>query len=611
MRHQPIRVQRERRYPISVEEAWRILADTDHLNRSIGLPAVQFSPLEGARDRLVLRGRTRAFGVVPVRWKEYPFDWIRERRYAVRREFEGGPVACLEGGVELVPANGDGVVVRSFAVFTPANLPGRVLWRVGKGPVSRILSFCDQYLARQQAGKADPVPVPSSPPHVDRGRLDGLLQLLSSAPVRPELVAKLRERILEGSDDQLVAIRPYALADVWGADRLEALRLFLHATRVGLFELRWELMCPNCRIPKAEARSLVELPNEFHCEVCGIAYAPDFDERVELRFSIHPAVRDAADTVYCIGGPLRMPHVVAQQYLCAHEDRIIDAAFDQPLRLRTVGATHQLHLIPIAGDGRTKDVRATYAAGRWTGPHSLTRGEAQSALIVPEGAAFHLRNQTDGPLLAVLEDIEWTGDATTAAQVTTLQEFRDLFGSELLAPGQQLAVRYVALLFSDLRGSTQLYEEIGDSSAYSRVNRHFDLIKGIVASRQGTIVKTLGDGVMCAFHRLDDALAAAITLQHEVIPWCREQGINPPLALKIGVHRGPVIAASANDRLDYFGRAVNVAARLGDESRGGDVVLLREVLDQAVALPAGVSSEPFRAWLRGVDSEQELVRLKP
>jgi class 3 adenylate cyclase len=220
-----------------------------------------------------------------------------------------------------------------------------------------------------------------------------------------------------------------------------------------------------------------------------------------------------------------------------------------------------------------------------------------------------LRNHTGGSVLAVLEDAAWTKDATTAAEVTTLQEFRDLFSSEVLAPGQQHAIRHIALVFSDLKGSTRLYEGIGDAAAYSRVNRHFEFIRQAVSRFDGTIVKTLGDGVMCAFSQLEDALAAALAMQDEVAGWCLEEGIDPPLVLKLGVHVGPVIAMTANDRLDYFGRTVNVAARLGDQSSGGDVVLLSEVYDTVTLERADVTVERFGCRLRGVEGEQRLVRL--
>jgi class 3 adenylate cyclase len=177
----------------------------------------------------------------------------------------------------------------------------------------------------------------------------------------------------------------------------------------------------------------------------------------------------------------------------------------------------------------------------------------------------------------------------------------------VLAPGQQLAVRHVALVFSDLRGSTRLYEEIGDAAAYSRVNRHFDFIKDSVTRAGGAIVKTMGDGVMCAFAHLDDALAVALAMQRDVAQWCAAEGIDPPLVLKLGVHAGPAIAMTANGRLDYFGRTVNVAARLGGQSRGGDVVLLGEVYERAA--PNGAEAESFTTALRGLEGERRLVRL--
>src|SRR5919109_3003297 len=216
MKHTAIRFERERHYPVSAAEAWRILADTDHLNRAIGLAAIEISD---SPDPLLRRVRTRAYGI-PARWREFPFDWVRERRYTVRREFESGPLACVEGGIELVP-DADGVTVKAFVDYTPSNVTGRVLWRAGRAPVTNALGFCDRYLARRSAGHADPVPVPAQPPEVNAARLDGLVAELARAPVDGDLVRRLRTRLLEGSDDQLVRIRPYALAKAWGVDRRE------------------------------------------------------------------------------------------------------------------------------------------------------------------------------------------------------------------------------------------------------------------------------------------------------------------------------------------------------------------------------------------------------
>src|ERR687885_374649 len=110
MTNQPIRFSEERSYPMPVAEAWRLLADTDHLNRTIGLPSVEFSALP---DPLVPRARARAFGVIPVRCS------------AVRGDFEGGPIASMVVGMGLFPAE-PGVTVRSYAECTPASPLGRL-----------------------------------------------------------------------------------------------------------------------------------------------------------------------------------------------------------------------------------------------------------------------------------------------------------------------------------------------------------------------------------------------------------------------------------------------------------------------------------------------------
>jgi class 3 adenylate cyclase len=95
--------------------------------------------------------------------------------------------------------------------------------------------------------------------------------------------------------------------------------------------------------------------------------------------------------------------------------------------------------------------------------------------------------------------------------------------------------------------------------------------------------------------------------------WCREQGIAPPLVLKIGLHAGPAVVVNANGRLDYFGRTVNLAARIQRQAAGGDVTLAASVWDdptvRAAAAERGALSESFRATLPGIEGPVDLVRL--
>ena len=117
-------------------------------------------------------------------------------------------------------------------------------------------------------------------------------------------------------------------------------------------------------------------------------------------------------------------------------------------------------------------------------------------------------------------------DALTADRITTLQAFRDLFASEALRPGDDVGVAKIALMFTDLKGSTAFYEQVGDARAYHLVRDHFAFLAAIIRENDGAIVKTIGDAVMAAFADPAKAVRAAIAIQQQVEqlqcrPWRR------------------------------------------------------------------------------------------
>ena len=181
------------------------------------------------------------------------------------------------------------------------------------------------------------------------------------------------------------------------------------------------------------------------------------------------------------------------------------------------------------------------------------------------------------------------------AEVIALQVFRDLFAEATLRPGDDAGVSQVALLFTDLRGSTALYERVGDATAYNIVREHFTLLAAIVRGHDGAVVKTIGDAVMASFADPAQAVRAALAMQANAIG-----AQEPDLVLKVGVHAGPSVVVTLNDRLDYFGSTVNMAARLQGQSDGDDIVL-----SQAVAADPAVQE-----ILAAVPKRQETVALK-
>ena len=598
----PWRFIAEKVLPLPPAQVWDLLSNTEHLNRTIGLPSVVYEAPVVSDDDFYRHASIKILGLIPVRWKEYPFRWVRHERYSVLRVFEGGILERVIGGIEL-QENPAGTMVRVFTQITPRHLLGRVIGPlVGRKAVRDVMRYCDAAVALSRSGSPSPYPRSRTLSPVSQTHLQGRLQQLAQMPVQQDLLVLLQRHLEEATDEEVLRMQPYALAETWHSAPWEVLRLFLYATKVGLLTLKWEMMCPNCRIPKAEHDALGSLEIHYHCDLCGVDFEVDFERYVELRFSVHPAVRQATDATYCIGGPRNALHVVAQQYLEPGETQEVTVRLRaEVLRIRTLRSNQTAQLAPTAVS--TEPLELAYDDDGWT-PSHLTYG--------PGSVVLRLHNRTSRVLVAVLERLEWDPHATTALQVTTMQEFRDLFAAEVLAPGQEIGVQSLAILFSDLRGSTALYECIGDARAYGWVQRHFSFLVDHITLHQGALVKTIGDAVMAVFPRPEAAVQAALEIQEKIDAFNREQHIDPPLVIKIGVHHGPMIAINANNRLDYFGRTVNIAARVQGESVGGDVVVTADLLrHQAVqqVLKGFPTPRPFTVLLKGIADPVTLYRL--
>jgi adenylate cyclase len=235
--------------------------------------------------------------------------------------------------------------------------------------------------------------------------------------------------------------------------------------------------------------------------------------------------------------------------------------------------------------------------------------------VRPGPVTFTLENADDVEQLVLLERTAWTEDVSTARDVTCLQEFRDLFSMQVVRPGAQLKIASVALLFTDLKSSTAMYEKVGDAPAWALVRDHFALLFDSVTAKEGGIVKTIGDAIMASFVTPAQALRAAFLMQAKVAEWTARQRPEFPVHLKVGVHAGPCLAVNLNDRLDYFGTTVNLAARIQGESVGDDIVLLASLLEQPGVREVLAANrhrvEPFQASLKGLSGTFELLRLWP
>ncbi|MDE3119799.1 MAG: adenylate/guanylate cyclase domain-containing protein [Nitrospirota bacterium] len=603
----PQRIEEEWTVDAPASLVWDVLGHTDRLNRDAGLPSVQISSFD---DEDIGRPvRARLYGLLPLAWTEYPFEWVRGSTYSVQRDYTRGPLVRFRGGVEILPA-GSGCTVRMFAELTPRNLLGKLaIPLVGRDTLQKAKAYCAKAIAQLQAPQVGPPTTPGSVPtgRADRTALQPCARRLGVvASLDQGIVGRLLRHLDEGGDDEVLRMQPYALAARWRTDPHETLRVFLHATRAGLLSLRWQLLCPNCRVPTGEAETLSRVERQFHCDTCGIDYDANLDRFMELRFRVHPTIRSAQDLVFCFGGPYLAPHILIQHLLRPGDRRELSVTLDdEAYRIRTLRRNDSLLLLPgrPAGDG------PRLAAYRETG------WEADDRSFSPGPFSLAWRNETDQIIGVVLERLRWDDRAVTAAKVAALQEFRDLFGSEVLAPGLEIGVDSVTILFSDLKESTRLYEEAGDAPAYGHVRRHFDFLKERIARHQGAVVKTIGDAVMAVFHRPADGVGCGLAIQRDLPSFNASLPDRPPLVIKLGLHHGPAIAINANGLLDYFGRTVNVASRLLRESVGGDLVLAKDDLEDVLVREMLAESRAtiVAEWtcaLRGIAQPLPLCRIR-
>ncbi len=580
------------------EALWPLVSNTDRFNRDCGYPAVEVLPSPSAHRRL----RARVMGLV-IDWEEQAFEWQEPWRYSVHRVYSSGPVARMIMGCELAPRADGGTRLTYEMRLLPSGWIGRLIlpFSIGRqvrAVTERVFRRYDEFASRGLAVSQlaqRPVLVAGA-----RGRLDSIRARLAHEAGQPEALTSRLIDFVTGADDLACQkIRPYALADQWRTERRPTLQLCLHATRSGLLDFHWDVLCPHCRGAKATVTSLGALEPAVHCDTCRLDFTANFDESVELTFTPNRAIRDVPRLDYCVGGPQVTPHVVAQQRVApASRQQFVLALRPGRYRVRAPGMARPQPLRLESGAPAAAEIDLGTMAG--------------DELVLAPGGHLTLANPAAEARLAVVEHVEWSDQSTTAAEVTALQLFRDLFSREVLRPGSQVSVGALTVVFTDLKNSTRLYKDIGDAPAFGRVLTHFEVLRAAIAPEGGAIVKTMGDAVMAVFPQPAAALRALVRAQQllarpENAPLpagIRAAHAPHPLVLKAGLHHGPCIAINQNERLDYFGTTVNLAARLCAQASGDDIILSDTVRADAAVAALLEEHGPV------LGTDRELVRLK-
>ena len=352
-------------------------------------------------------------------------------------------------------------------------------------------------------------------------RLDSALKQFRSHPI----VDRLRELVLESSDEELFHIDVDRVAARWGVDRRTVLEVFLRAVRFGILSMEWIFHCPTCGGVAMESLSLTHTHEKDFCPVCRVDFQNTLDQNVEVFFSVGSEIR-----------------------------------------------------------ALTSDLKERYV---------------DRIMADVSGAGSH----------------HWRSNATVeGVEVINHPVFRDIFGDETLSLDQSLEIASATVLFTDVTGSTELYEQLGDARAYKLIRDHFDLVFAAISDHDGVPIKTIGDAVMGVFTNEAAAVRAVFAMTDALEADNQKRNDGYKLQLKTGMHRGPVIVVTLNNSIDYFGRTVNIAARVQSQSGANELSMVKETIvapGVKRVLQERVSSVGRKtARLKGIDGLAEVYRVR-
>jgi class 3 adenylate cyclase len=368
-------------------------------------------------------------------------------------------------------------------------------------------------------------------------------------------------------------------------------------------DLNWNVLCPSCRGSNEQTSQLQQLNTKVHCEACNIEYGAHFDQNVEVTFTPKKDIRQVDANIYCIANPAMTPHIWAQFTLDPYETREIACHFPRGnYRFSSLSLAEQVAVTVTSN--ATSHQQTIYLDERFMALPKLEFAEKTTLII---------HNPSEHWFCLKIENLNYNDRVATASFVTSQQDFRDLFSaSQVLRPNMQLGLSNIVILFSDLVGSTQLYEHKGDGNAFALVQEHFELMIPIIRQHQGGVVKTIGDAVMAVFTDSKTALQASLTILQAFTQRNQQVPTDEQIILKLGLHQGPCIVLNLNDKLDYFGNTVNLAARIQGMSQGNDVVISEAIFQEIqpqLAHHPDLQIAQFSAELKGVQHKNTLYRL--
>lgn len=450
-------------------------------------------------------------------------------------------------------------------------------------------------------------------------------------------IEKFKNILISLEDSQLEFINPIAFAKEYDFDIEEIINIFLYASRVGIFDISWNLLCPMCGGVLNSYKSIGELRGEsYYCSVCDINLDLNLDDYIEVSFTINPEIY-VVTTDYFKDWNTFFKRFVSRNFI--FEKEVLEMMRGNSLFLKMIDEN------AISSFDIEFEENTTYRLISYNYHFSINittkklKEDTQSIKLIATNDGFNKKTieLTSKKLKLVIENRSSTKIGAILFKIdvprmqclledneTTMRPF--LRGKELLAnevfkkifkisnldSDLMLNIRSLTVLFSDLKDSTFLYERIGDVKAFDLIQKHFSVLEEIIKESGGTIIKTMGDAVMATFPEPYLATISAIKMGKAIkdIKIDSEKSLD----LKIGIHEGHALIINNNGNIDYFGQSINIASRVQGVAQAGEIVVTKEVFAsedvQRVLKENSLSVSKSNEKLKGIDNRVSLFKLK-
>ena len=567
----------------SPKALWPFVSNTERFNQAAGFQPVTYETHTDRDGRIRKFGQFRLAGI-SLRWEEHPFEWIEGQRFSILREFPSGPFVWFMSIVELVPNPDGGTLLKHQVKIEPRGIVGRVLAKMelgakGQRKLERIYQRIDNTVSGKNGSNRalDPYRAPSTLKNIQRQRLEQRLDKLATANVSAEIVEVLRDLVLNGSAQDVARLRPYAIASRFGLPEREVVEACLNAVPIGLLTLQWDVICPTCRLSTGGKSTLREIEQHANCNACQTKFDIEFGSSLELIFGIHPEIRTSDSRTYCAGGPGNFPHVVAQVRLEPGERVLL------PLSLESgsyVARGPSLpYAVPIDVDSQTgmRHGKVRCVPGSNRAPVSMLRAGHQS---------LALENFFPGEQVIRIERTVRRSEALTAAQVTALPLFRELFPEQTLAPGMLVEIATANFLVVQMDGLEDAFRELGDAGTYSLVQDFWRIVERQIHRQRGSVVDRSAGMLLATF--LDPVVA--IETARELATVISSERPDRQWSLSGALNRGPALVTGDRQDVKYFGTTIGQTYRMARDAPSG-CLLLAQVIWSDPGVAAAFANE--------------------